>query len=143
MKYWIFWLLFCIAIGIEGVGFALPLSLVFLLILYVYKKPGYIFAAAFFVGMLHDIFLFQPLGRTSLFLLFFLFLVVSYERKFELLTLPFIVFSSFLGSLLFLLLFQGKLLILQSLIATSVAVGLLVGIGYFRRKHSDTTIYLR
>lgn len=61
-------------------------------------------------------------GKTSLFFIISLFLVLLYERKFEVKTLLFVAISSFVGSAGYLVLFGYDHLIQQSLVSAILAV---------------------
>jgi len=60
---------------------------------------------AFLAGMLLDAFALRPLGEASIFLLLIVFLLLLYQRKYEINSYPFVLISSLAGSLVFLLIF--------------------------------------
>lgn len=100
------WLLLIFVIFTELTYTDLPLTLIFILILAVMKRGEWIFILAFFAGIILDIFSLRSLGQTSIFFLLFVFLVLMYERKYEISTLPFVMITSFFGSFFYLLYIQ-------------------------------------
>jgi cell shape-determining protein MreD len=118
---------FCIAalvlaVLLEGTVTTIPLVVVVLLCLTVMKRGGIVFLLAFFSGILLDIMTLHTLGQSSLFFTVMIFLVFLYQRKYEIHSYPFIVFSSFFGSLFFLLFFGYGSWFVQSLISAVIAV---------------------
>ena len=107
---------------IEASFTTIPVAFLFLLLLTIFKKSSIVFIVAFFVGVLMDILLLRPLGMTSMVYLLILFLVTLYDRKFEIATTSFIGFSSFFGSLIYLLVFQNQVPILQAIVSAIFAV---------------------
>lgn len=119
--------LFLLAVVLEVSVTTIPfifLALLFLTILY---RNYWVYVIGFSLGLLLDILGFRSLGLTSTFFLVFMFLVLAYQAKFEIFTLPFIFISSFLGSFLYLRLFvvQGFPLT-ESLFSSLIAVGFFV-----------------
>lgn len=106
---------------LEGIT-TLPLVLIVLLCLYIVFKRPMLFALAFFTGLFLDLFLLRTLGQTSLFFLIFLILVLLYERKFEIRTVPFVFVASFLGSLFYLLTYGSDYVFAQALVSSVIAV---------------------
>lgn len=94
-----------LAILVESSITTIPIVLSIILILYIFTKSPWVFLAAFISGLFLDIFSVRTLGQTSLFLITFLFIITLYERKFEIATNYFVLFSSFFGSLIFLIIF--------------------------------------
>lgn len=115
--------LFLLAVVLEVSVTTIPfifLALLFLTILY---RNYWVYVIGFSLGLLLDILGFRSLGLTSTFFLVFMFLVLAYQAKFEIFTLPFIFISSFLGSFLYLRFFvvQGFPL-MESLFSSLIAV---------------------
>src|SRR5579859_116016 len=104
MVFFLFFLLI-IATFLEGTVTTLPLVLICLLCLTIFFRNLYLFIAAFFVGILLDAFALRELGETSIFFLLLIFLILLYQRKYEINSYPFVLIASFVGSLLYLLLF--------------------------------------
>ena len=124
MKYLFSFLLLTLALILEVSSFSLPLVLISLIATTIVFKDYSFFFFAFLFGVLLDILTFQTIGKSSLFFTFFVFIIFSYQKKFEITTNYFVVFSCFLASVCFILLYGYSNLILGSLV--SVLVGLLV-----------------
>jgi cell shape-determining protein MreD len=69
-----------------------------------------------------DLIAIRPLGYTSLILTAFVFLIRLYERKFETKTTFFVLICSFLGSLIYLSVFDYRHALLQSLVNSLFAI---------------------
>jgi cell shape-determining protein MreD len=105
--YLLSFLLFLLII-VESSVTTLPLVLLFLIIFAVFVRSESVFLLAFFAGLLLDILTLRPLGLSSAFFLSCLFLILLYERKFEIGTFYFVAFASFFSSLGYLLLFPSS-----------------------------------
>lgn len=114
--------IYLVFILIEGTLTSLPLSLLLLLNIAIITKKTWVFAVAFLAGLLLDVLTLNPLGKTSLFFLIFIFIVLIYDRKFEIQTYPFVLISSFFGSLAYLLIFGYPGVLAQAAFACAVAV---------------------
>lgn len=90
---------------LEGAVTNLPLVLVILLCLTIYKRDGSVFPIAFLAGFFLDIQTVQTIGASSLFFVVMVFLILLYQRKYEINSYLFVAMGSFLGSLGYLLLF--------------------------------------
>ncbi len=112
-----------ISLILESSLTTIPLVFVFLLCLTVVYKENFLFFLAFIFGILLDVLSFKTIGTSSIFFVTFLFLILTYQRKFEIRTYPFILISSFLGSLGYLL-FVGytNSIIFQSVISSFLGV---------------------
>ena len=124
MKYLFSFLLLTLALILEVSSFSLPLVFVVLVAVSVVLKDNFSFFAAVLFGLLLDVLTFQTIGITSAFFTILVFIIFSYQKKFEITTNYFVVFSCFLASVCFILLYGYSNLILGSLV--SVLVGLLV-----------------
>lgn len=124
MKYFVFFILFFLAVVLETSVVQLPLTLLVLLSCAVIFGSDLIFFLAFLLGFLIDGLLFRALGVTSLFFLLFVLLIFVYEKRFELKSIQFIILFSFLGSTLYLLMFGFSNFLLQLL--ESVLCGVLI-----------------
>ena len=100
----------------------IPLSIIILVVCAVIFRESWVFFAAFLLGLYLDLMLIRPLGYTSLMFTIFVFLIRLYERKFETQTLSFVLLSSFLGSLVYLMIFEYNNVLFQSLINSFLAV---------------------
>jgi hypothetical protein len=116
----IFLLLFSIIL--EGTITALPLVLICLICMTIVLRDSSIFLLAFLAGILLDAFALRSLGGTSIFLLFMVFLILLYQRKYEINTYPFVLIASFVGSFLYLMIFGYNEALLFAFVSTVVAV---------------------
>ena len=108
-------ILLIIALFFEVSITSLPLLVGVLIFLAVSVRKDWVFLAAFLIGLIFDILTLRTIGTTSLFFTILIFLIFSYENKFEIATLPFIFISTFLFSFLFLIFLGFGNLLLQSL----------------------------
>lgn len=100
---------------------SLPLFLIavsVVLILYSTKRNDWVFLLAFLAGLVLDVSAVRYLGGTSLFLTCWLFLVLLYERKYEIDTIPFVLVSSFFGIFLYLWFFGYGDIFIQSVVGS-------------------------
>lgn len=101
----------------------IPIVFVVLLCLTVIYKESFVFLLAFIFGLILDVLSFRAPGVSSTFFIVFIFLVLIYQKKFEITTYPFVTISSFIGSFIFLIVKGVKNdLFLQSLVSTLFAV---------------------
>ena len=121
MFYFLLTLLF-FSILSEGTITVLPLVIVSLLCLTIFTRNTIVFIAAFLSGILLDAFALRPLGLTSLFLLTLVFLILLYQRKYEIYSYQFVVVASFVGGLLFLMVFHYNQPLLNAFVGSIVAV---------------------
>jgi len=126
------WIVFIIAVLLEGTLTSLPLVLIFLLCLMVMKKADWIFALALVSGVLLDIFSLRAIGTTSVLLILFVFLILLYERKYEIATIPFVAGASLAGSFIYLTIL-GNTSILESITSSIFAIIVFVLYIWFRR----------
>src|SRR6185437_10641020 len=82
----------------EGVLSALPLVLICLICLTISIRNSFMLFIAFITGFILDAFALRPLGGTSIFFLSVIFLILLYQRKYELNSYPFILISAFVSS---------------------------------------------
>ncbi len=123
-----------IALLLEGAVTTVPLVLICLLCLLLVKRGPSVFAVAFLAGMFLDILTVKVLGTSSLFFIIFLFLILLYQRKYEINSYPFVAAAAFLGSVLFLLVFGYGNWFWQSVISSLLALllfGVLKGFSVF------------
>src|SRR3989344_9065630 len=100
----------------------IPLSVAILVVSTVIFRKPWVFFAAFLLGFFLDLTLIRPLGYTSLMFAIFVFLIWLYERKFETQTLAFVFLSTFLGSLIYLMIFGYNNILFQSFINALIGV---------------------
>jgi len=127
---------------LEGTVLSLPLVLVLLLCITIVYKKVFVFPLAFFFGLLLDVLLVRPLGETSLFFCVFLLLILLYKRKYEIDSLLFVLFSSFVGSFVYLFLFKYTDVILQSIISCGIAslVYFFLHFSFRRRRNAESIL---
>jgi len=116
-------LLFVLSIILQGSVTTIPLVLILLLNLTIATKNPSVFVIAFFCGLLLDAILGNSLGETCIFYILFLAIVFLYERKFDIQTFPFIFISSFLGSFAYLILYDGRFILIQSFTSAMISIG--------------------
>ena len=104
MVFFLFFLLI-VALFLEGTVTTLPLVFICLLCLTIFIRNLSLFIVAFLAGILLDAFALRSLGETSIFFLLLIFLILLYQRKYEINSYPFVLMASFLGSLLYLSIF--------------------------------------
>lgn len=118
-----FVILLILALILEASLTSLPLILLILLVLTIVYRKKEVFFLAFFFGIYFDMLSFKTIGTTSLFLITFLFLVLLYQRKFEIATNNFVLISSFLGSFGFLfVLGYTSSIILESMLGSALGI---------------------
>ncbi len=99
-------ILLIIAVIIEGSITSLPLTLIVLLCLTTIRRDTAVFIAAFVAGIFLDIFALRQVGGASIFFITFVFLILLYQRKYEIYSYPFVLVGTFLGAALFLSIFN-------------------------------------
>lgn len=130
-------LLFFIAFILEAFVTTIPLVLDILLILYIINRKAWVFLAAFIIGLLLDISAVRVLGQSSIFFITLLFIATLYERKFEITSGYFVFFASFLGSLIYLLIFGFNHAFWQALANSTISLFIFKGINYFKKPKED------
>lgn len=126
--------LLLLSIVLEGIVFALPLVLALLIILQITYRSGLVVVAAFISGVFLDALLFRPLGQTSLFFLFFLILLILYEKRFEVQTYTFLLWSVIAGTTAYLVFFGSVSFFAQEFLAVVISLILFF---IFMRKNSE------
>lgn len=114
-------LLLTISVFLEGTVTTLPLSLIFLLCFLIVRRSRFIFFSAFLAGLVLDLMRVQPLGSTAIFFLTFLYLVLLYNKKYEINSYPFVAASAFLGSWLYLVIFGYTSALMQAIVSSLIA----------------------
>jgi len=117
----IFILFFLLAVAFSAVT-TIPFSVSFLVVSAVIFKKSWVFFAALAIGLLLDLVNIRPLGYTSLAFTIFVFLIRLYERKFETQTFAFVFIATFLGSLIYLLLFSYNQAFMQSFVNAVIGI---------------------
>lgn len=103
----------------------IPLVLTTLICLTVVYKQNFVFVLAFIFGLFLDLILLNQIGMSSILFVVFLFLILMYQRKFEIKTASFVLVSSFLGSFIYLWIFSYHNLIIPQAIAGAI-IGLII-----------------
>lgn len=116
--------IFFIALLLEGTVTNLPLVFIALVIVTIAMRNLFLFLLAFISGIFLDAFALRPLGETSIFLLLCVFLMLLYQRKYEINSYPFVFLASFVGSLIYLLIFGYSNAL--GLAGASIVIGLLL-----------------
>lgn len=106
---------------LEGTITTIPVALVILILIATKAERTTALGVAFTSGIFLDLLRVRTVGQTSLLLVTLLFFIFLYERKYEINTLPFVVVVTFVGSIIYGLLFQLPLLIISSFITTVLA----------------------
>lgn len=111
--------LLILALIFESTLTTIPLVFLILLCFTIIYKENWIFIYGFLFGFLFDLVSFKTIGLSSIYFISFIFLVLLYQRKFEITTYYFVIVASFLGSFGFLLLLgYNNSIIIQSLISS-------------------------
>lgn len=121
----LFFVLFFLLIVILSAITTIPLAIALLVVATVVFKKSWVLFAALGIGLFLDLFLLRPLAQTSLFFVIFVFVIWLYERKFETQTLTFVFISTFLGSLIYMIVFGYNNVLLQSLVSALLGILLL------------------
>ncbi len=93
----------CLSPFFEVAIIPLPLTFLYLLLLFIFTRSVDVFLVGFFVGILIDILMVQQIGLSSIFFIFFLFLTSLYSRKYEVQTIPYVFIMTFASTFLYLL----------------------------------------
>lgn len=116
----------------------LPFVISAVVVLYSFYRGLFLFVFAFTMGIVLDAFSAGEFGRTSLFLVLFLFVAILYERKFEINTLYFVFVAACVGSILYLLFFGYSSVFEQSLVVSiSASVSFVILNMLFRQKKAE------
>lgn len=121
------------SILLEGTITTLPLVVVALVCLTIVRPDRYVFVAAFLAGIVLDVFALRQTGGTSIFLLTFVFLMLLYQKKYEIYSYPFVIVATGAGSAVFLSIFGYGNVLLQSGVSVIAAFLLFVFVRLFSR----------
>lgn len=127
---------------LEGVLTSIPILLCLLTVISIHEKSNKIFVLAFVSGVLLDVLRVDPVGLRSIFYTIFLFLIFLYERKFEIDSLPFVFFSSVIGSAAYLFIFHHNMVFLSLLFSGGFSVILFFVARIFQKKSLTTDFTL-
>lgn len=121
MKQYFFFVILSICIFLQGMVTTAPLVLALLIAYTVSTRREDVFFLAFVSGVLIDILQMQSVGGTSIFLLCSVFLILLYQRKYEIASYQFILFASFFLSLIYIALFLHTAFVSQMLVTIMFA----------------------
>ncbi|MBI2033260.1 MAG: hypothetical protein HYT10_02235 [Candidatus Levybacteria bacterium] len=122
MKRFFVYIFLLLAILIEATLTTLPLLLLCVLVLYATRRSMWVIGAALIFGILLDVLLVQTVGKTSLFILSMLLIVMLYQRKFEIATYPFIAVTAFITGFLFMVAFGYSQAILAAIVSVLISL---------------------
>lgn len=128
-----------IVILVEATLTSLPVTLLYLLILLILSKDTTMFLFAFLAGLLLDIATVRIIGTTSLFFTAFFLLAFLYDRKYEIRTVPFVLFFSFFAVYLYTKLFGYEHAILQAVFGMVLAGVLFKAVDYYQKIRNQHT----
>ncbi len=132
---WIFWLILIVFLVLASFLTTLPLIIVMILLVYLfYRDSSWVLVLAFIFGLFLDVQGVGHIGRSSIFLLFFIFIVSLYERRHEIDTVPFVFFAAFIGSFLFLEVLGYDYIFIQSFANSIIAITAFIVISRLRGK---------
>ena len=127
---YLFFFLLIFSLFLEGTVTSLPLVFLCLLCLTIFMRDSTLFFLAFLAGIFLDAFALRALGQTSIFLLIAVFLILLYQRKYEINSYPFVLIASFVGSLIFLMVFGYTNALVEACVSAIIAVLLFALIRY-------------
>ena len=123
-----------ISIVLEASITTLPLVLLSILFLAVIFKTSEVYLIAFMSGIFLDLFMLGRFGISSLYFTVFVFLIYTYQRKFEIETIYFILLFAFFGSFIYLLIQGGTSIFLQSVVSTMIITTSFIAFKKFNKK---------
>lgn len=121
MVFLFFFLLFA-SLFLEGIVTTLPLVFICFLCLTIFMRNPMLFVFAFIAGLFLDTFAVRTLGGTSIFLLVSIFLIFLYQRKYEINTYPFVLIASFIGAVVYAVVFGYGGAVIQASLSSLIAV---------------------
>ncbi len=100
-----------------------PFSVGLLVLAFVISKNNWIFILALILGLFLDLISIRTLGYSSMILSIFTLILFLYEKKFETQTVIFVLFSTFLGTLIYLVrMFSFQQVLLLALLNSLITV---------------------
>lgn len=131
---WLFVILTLISTLLQASVTTLPLVILFFLNAAVVTKKAWIFPMAFLAGLVLDVLLLNPLGKTSIFLVIFLFVVLLYDKKFDIQTFSFVFLASFIGSLIyFIVIGYTSNIFIQGIVSATISTLSLLLLVFFNK----------
>ena len=122
MKIFFVSLFFLILTVLQGSLFTTPFFIGAFILYYVITKRLEVFLFAFLCGIILDVMTIRWVGQTSLFFIAFLSIIMLYERKFEIYSVQFVFYTTFVGSFFFLILFGYSYILLQTVTVSVITV---------------------
>lgn len=122
-----------IALLLEGTVTTIPLVLVVLLCLTIIRRDAIVFPVAFLAGFVLDIMVIRTLGTSSIFFTLMLFMILLYQRKYEINSYPFVFFASLFGSIGYSLFFERGSFLMDALIGSFVALLFFAFLRFFNK----------
>jgi cell shape-determining protein MreD len=135
---YIFLILTFLTVSVSAVT-TIPFSVGLLVATTVIFKQSWVFFLAFGLGLFLDLIMVRVLGYSSLMFTIFALILFLYERKFETRNAIFVFIASFLGSLVYLRVFNYQQIFLQSLINSLFAIIFFKLLWLKSDPHSETT----
>lgn len=111
-----------LSIFFEATITTLPFTLMVLFFVSVTTRRSEVFLLSLVSGVILDMLAFRMIGISAIYFVSFIFLVILYQKKFELESLPFVGVFSLIGSLGYLFLIGAKGMILQSVLISFIVV---------------------
>ena len=125
------------AIIFESTITTVPLVLTVLTVYVILKKQTRFFYAGFAGGIILDSLTVRVLGSSSAFFVIWLYLILLYDRKYEIRTLMFVFVSIFFGSVIFLYLFKYNYIFLNALAGSATGMVLFLVLKRFEHNKSQ------
>lgn len=123
-----------IFIFIESTVFSFPITLLSVLLLFVFTRSVDVFLLAFFVGIVLDILKVHPVGISSAYFILYIFLTSLYSRKYEIETLLFVFIMGLMGSFIYSFLVEHTIRLLNAFSIAVIGGILFVTFQMIRRK---------
>jgi len=123
-----------ISIILEASVTTLPLVLLSILFLAVIFRTSDVYFIAFISGLFLDLLILGRFGFSSLYFTAFVFLIYTYQRKFEIETIYFMLLFAFFGSFVYLLIQGASSLVLQSIVSTIIVTASFIAFKKFNKK---------
>lgn len=134
-------LLLGIALIVETSVSSLPLVLLFLIIVTVWRKSAHMLLLAFFSGLILDVLLVRNIGTTSIFFLVMIAGMILYQKKYELRSPFFVIPFSMVASMLYVVLFPVPQAFLHVVFSTLLAGILFVVSSLLMQKSNERQRY--
>lgn len=113
---------FLAALILESTFTTVPLLFTVLTVYTIFKKQTRFFYAGFAGGIILDSLTVRVLGSSSAFFVIWLYLILLYDKKYEIRSSLFVCLSIFIGSTLYLYIFKYNYIFLNALIASAAGI---------------------